>query len=511
MSRAGQAGEPTGRRASTHPGAAAGTARSRTVVGAVRARAALGVVLTLATVGALAGCTDRADPDGSRTDGRSDSRTDSRGTAGVGDPYFPTYGNGGYDVAGYALRVRYDPATDRLDGTATITATSTGPLTRFNLDLVGLTVTTVTVDGRAAGHRRDGAELVVTPADRIAADRRFTVEVRYAGVPATVTSPELGNGGFLHTSDGAVAVGQPQSASTWFPVNDHPSDKATYVIEVTVPDGLAALSNGEPTGRTSADGWTTWKWAERTPMASYLSTLVIGEYRVSTGEHKGRPVVTAVAAGLPADGPAARSIARTTEIADYLESVFGPYPVTAYGGIAIDDPRVGYALETQSRPVYGPGFFRDGRPNLDVVVHELAHQWFGNSVSIRRWPDIWLNEGLASYAEWLWAEHTGGQTVHRSFELQYAVTDWSKPTLDPGRAELFSTAVYQRGALAVHALRRTVGDDTFFRILRTWTAERRDGTVVTADLVALAERVSGRSLRPLFDAWLVGTTAPDVP
>ncbi|WP_416902409.1 M1 family metallopeptidase [Micromonospora echinospora] len=457
------------------------------------------VVLALAAVPTLAGCTPKADPAG------------DEGAAGIGDRYFPRYGNGGYDVAGYDLRVRYDPATDRLDGTTTVTATSRQALTRFNLDLVGLTVSSVTVDGRPATHRRDDAELVVTPAERIAPGRRFAVVVEYAGVPGTVTNSGLGEGGFLHTSDGAVALGQPESASTWFPVNDHPFDKATYDVEVTVPDGLAAVSNGVPEGRTSAGGWTTWKWAERTPMASYLSTLVIGEYRVRTGEHKGRPVVTAVAAGLPADGPAARSLDRTTEIADYLETLFGPYPFESYGGIAVADPRVGYALETQSRPVYGPGFFADGQPNPNVVAHELAHQWFGNSVSVARWSDIWLNEGFATYAEWLWTEHTGGRTAQQSFERQYAVTDWSMPTLDPGPARLFSTAVYQRGALTVHALRRTVGDDAFFRILRTWTLERRNGNATTGDLVLLAERLSGRSLRPLLDAWLVGDTAPAMP
>ncbi|MEN3610344.1 M1 family metallopeptidase [Plantactinospora sp. ZYX-F-223] len=460
-----------------------------------------GVLVVLLVVLSPGGCTG----------GRDEQAGGFRpGAPGVGDPYFPTYGNGGYDVASYRLQVRYDPATDELTGDATIEATATQDLSRFNLDLAGLTVSSVQVDGVDATHARSEDELVVTPATGLGKGRRFGVRVRYSGKPAPVTTPDLGSGGMLHTSDGAVALGQPESASTWFPVNDHPLDKATYQIEATVPEGLAALSNGTPGGSSTDAGWTTWRWAERAPMASYLVTLVIGKYRVSTGTHAGKPLVTAIAASLPAGGPAERSLARTGEIADFLATRFGPYPFEAYGGIALADSRIGYALETQSRPVYGPAFFTEG-PNLEVVAHELAHQWFGDSVSIRRWSDLWLNEGFASYAEWLWSEHDGGPSAQTMFEREYAITDWAEPALDPGRSGIFSRAVYKRGALAVHALRRTVGDETFFRILTTWTAEKRDGNASTADLVAHAERVSGKPLRPLFDAWLSGTTAPPMP
>lgn len=465
----------------------------------ISARVRPGLALVVAAV-LLAGC-PAADPDGDFRPGAAD----------VGDPYVPGAGNGGYDVEHYRLGVDYDPPSDRLSGRAVVTAVATQPLSRFNLDLHGLEVTAVGVDGDRARHRRDGDELVVTPARGLAQGSRFSVEIEYAGRPGTQVNSPLGSGGFLHTEDGAIALGQPYSAATWFPVNDHPSDKATYDIEVTVPDGLAALSNGVPGERSSAGGRTTWRWSERAPMASYLTTLVIGAYRVETGVHAGKPIVTAVPERLPATGPEAVSLARTGEIADFLAERFGPYPFDSYGGVAVSDPRVGYALETQSRPVYGPGFFRSGQPNFGVVVHELAHQWFGDSVAVTRWRDIWLNEGFATYAEWLWEEHQGGRPAQGTFEWHYAMTDWSAPSLDPGPEHMFGSAVYQRGAMTVHALRRAVGDQAFFAILRAWTAERRGGNGTTDDFVELAERVSGKQLDGLFDAWLYGTTKPAVP
>ncbi|MEH0828243.1 MULTISPECIES: M1 family metallopeptidase [unclassified Micromonospora] len=472
-------------------------------------------LVTVAALG-LAGCGADPEPEPQRTPAGAPSPTAGRqftpGAAGVGDAYFPSYGNGGYDVGRYAVKVRYDPATDRLTGTATVQATATADLSAFHLDLAGLTVRKVTVDGAPARHAREADELVVTPAAGLTAGNGFTAEISYEGKPEPLRTEVLGEGGWLHTTDGAIALGQPESASTWFPVNDHPLDKATYDIEITVPKGLTAVSNGVPKGRSDADGWTTWKWSEAAPMASYLSTVVIGDYRVTTGEHKGRPVFSAVSSAL-GKGAADASMARTTEVADYLESVFGPYPFAAYGGVVVADDRIRYALETQSRPVYGAGFFRGGE-NTGVVAHELAHQWFGNSVSLAKWQDIWLNEGLATYAEWLWAEHRGTGTAQAAFDRRYAGSSsrlWQTPPADPGRANLFSESVYQRGGMTVHALRVAVGDPAFFRILKTWAAEKRNGNATTAEFVALAERVSGKQLDRLFDAWLRGTDRPPTP
>jgi aminopeptidase N len=243
-------------------------------------------------------------------------------------------------------------------------------------------------------------------------------------------------------------------------------------------------------------------------MASYLSTVVIGQYRVTRTAHDGKPMIIAIPESLPADGPAAQSMARTGEIADFLATRFGPYPFDAYGGIVVDDPRVGYALETQSRPVYGNAFFTSG-PNPVVVAHELAHQWFGDAVALQRWQDIWLNEGFATYAEWLWLQHEGGQTVDQSFERQYDRFDWTRPAGNPGVGNLFGAAVYQRGAMTLYAVHKAMGDEAFAGLLRSWPAAHRNGT--TAEFIAAAEKASGRDLGSLFQAWLYGTKQPPHP
>jgi aminopeptidase N len=430
------------------------------------------------------------------------------GAQGAGDEYFPTMGNGGYDVGRYALRLRYDPGTDVLSGQATIEATATYALSRFNLDFSAFDISAVRVAGTAATWQREGQrELVVTPAEPVATGRTFRVEVEYSGRPG---------GEFRHTADGALAVGEPESASDWYPVNEHPSDKATYDFEITVPSQLTVIANGVPGGTTPASdaGWHTVRWSATTPMAAYLSTLAIGRYRVSEGTYEGKPVYSAVDERIPAGGVADEALARTAEVTAYLATRFGPYPFEALGGV-ITAERLGFALETQTRPVYEKSFFEDSLPEAtSIVAHELAHQWFGDSVSVERWRDIWLNEGFATYAEWLWQEHDGGPTAQESFEDTYRSSNraiWEPAPGDPSARDLFSTSVYMRGGMTVHALRMTIGDDAFFRLLPEWTSSQRDGTGTTTEFIELAERISGTQLDDFFQSWLYTEAKPAYP
>ncbi len=550
----------------------------------------------------------------------------------------------------------------------------------------------------------------------------FTVVVHYAGVPETVPDGP----GFIATDDGAFVAGQPGGASTWFPANDHPIDKAAFRFDVTVPDGLDVTANGVLTGQAERDGRTTWTWKANEPMATYLATVAIGGYDSTSYEADGiwfwdsidtdlsDPVIATSRTGdqfafsgvadmtykrlartiaVPADGAelsfwvdrateedwdhvfveahtpgqddwttlpdlnghtdqdtgescpfwlaihpflahyqsvdggdacaptgstgdwwaatgdshgyeewtvdlaawtggtvevsisyvsddvvqgpgvavddidvstgegttsfeddgdaadgwtapgapagsianendwtvggpilaepgttlgdiAAGSLARQPEIIGFLAGVFGPYPFSAAGGIVVDAAGLGFALETQTRPIYSPVFFTDPLSGDNVVVHELAHQWYGDSLAVAEWRDIWLNEGFATYAEWLWNEREGLGTPDETFDILMGAINadspfWDLTIGDPGPDLLFDGRVYTRGAMTLHALRRAVGDDAFFRVLRRWADLQRGGNVTTGELVALAERISGQQLDELFEAWLYTPEKPN--
>jgi len=433
----------------------------------------------------------------------------SPGADGAGDEYFPKLGNGGYDVRHYALRVRYDPSTDVLTGRATIDAAATQSMSQFNLDFSGLKITALRAGGADATWRLDGGrELVVTPAVPLRAGQEFTIEAEYEGKPD--------GDGFHHTTDGALVAGEPASGADWYPTNEHPTDKATYDFEITVPDGLTAIANGVSRGVDAADpGWRTWRWAATTPMASYLSTIAIGKFRIFEGTYDGRPVYSAVDERLPAGGVADQAMQRTADVTGFLATRFGPYPFEALGGIVTSE-RLSFALETQTRPIYAPAFFnRTLSDATSIVAHEIAHQWFGDSVSLNRWRDIWLNEGFATYAQWLWEEHDGGRSAQAAFDDTYGAPAtaeiWTPPPGDPGEKNLFADSVYVRGGLTVHALRMTIGDDAFFRLLPEWTSAHKSGTGTTADFIALAEKLSGKELDAFFQAWLFSSAKPPYP
>jgi hypothetical protein len=660
---------------------------------------------------------------GSAWGDRGNPATFTPGAAGAGDPYFPLDGNGGYDVEHYLLDLQYDPATDVLAGSATISARATQNLSRFNLDLEGLTIASVRVNDVSAAWTRDGGELVITPSEGIRNHQRFTTKVVYSGVPETINDA-FGISGFIHTDDGELVIGQPHVADTWYPVNDHPSDKASYTFRMKVPAGLEVVANGVLEGESTQGGWTTWTWVAREPMASYLATASAGEFLLRRYQHRGITFIDAIdpdlygPTGTPRTGnqfaiaqvgePAFKRLARTIavpaggatmtfwikrdtepgwdhvfveahtvggndwttlpdlnghtssdtgsscpswlglhpflehyqadngdgtcrpagnsgvwrarsgesggyeqwridfgayagksvevsisyasdesvqlsgafvddivvstgagttsfeadgdtwdgwtvpgappgsppnpndwivgtaadtppplgpnidaslvrepEIIDFEESVFGPYPFNAAGGIVDDTSVIGFALENQTRPIYAKGFFSDPLQGDSVVVHELAHQWYGDSLAVARWQHIWLNEGFATYAEWLWSEHEGLGTAQEIFDFYYDVIPpeddfWQLIIGDPGPDHLFDFPIYARGAMTLHQLRLRVGDRDFFQILRRWAQSRRGDNVTTNEFIRLAESIAHQRLGDLFDTWLFTPGRPEV-
>ncbi|MFD5471836.1 M1 family metallopeptidase [Streptomyces sp. NPDC127105] len=438
----------------------------------------------------------------------------SPGAPGIGDPYYPYYGNGGYDVSHYDLRLKYQPATDELEGTATIEARTTQDLSSFDLDFL-LDVSEVRVNGATAAYASSGQhELVITPKKPLAKDTPITVVVRYSGVPSTKSA--YGFTTWHRTPDGGIAADEPEAAWWWFPSNDHPSDKATYDVSVAVPDGTQAISNGTLQSTGSQLGWTRYNWRQNKPQATYLATLAIGKFDITTGTSEGGvPVLNAYSRDLGDNAGAARaSVERTGEIVDWLCGYFGPYPFGSAGGY-VPNTTTGYALETQTRVYYSPKQFAGGS-NTSVVVHELAHQWYGDSVSLKGWKDIWINEGFARYAQWLWSEHEGEGTAQELADWVYASHPagdpfWTVAPGDPGPDDQFDIAVYDRGALAVQALRNEIGDKAFFALLKGWPQKHAYGNASVADFQKYAEQVSGKPLAALFDTWLFQPAKPAAP
>ncbi|MFE3450997.1 M1 family metallopeptidase [Nonomuraea sp. NPDC059194] len=431
------------------------------------------------------------------------------GAPGIGDSYFPNHGNGGYDARHYSLKLSYQPGADLLRGKATIVAKATQHLSRFNLDFL-LKVDSVKVNGRPATFAKTGLhELEITPAHKLRDGVPFVVEVTYADTPSKVPVPDE-TGGFtpwIATADGALALGQPQVAWWWFPSNDHPLDKATYDISITVPEGTQAISNGIKAKERTADGRTTTTWVMDKPMATYLATLFIGQLDVRTGRSSsGLPVTTAYSKNLGQyDAAAKESVEQTPQIVDWLSSQVGRYPFRSMGG-SVTSALPGFALETQTQPVYDPRFFAGG-PDTYVVVHENAHQWFGDSIAVKDWKHIWLNEGFATYAEWMWSEKLGEGTaaeVADFFYNDFPADDpfWQVKPGDPGMADLFHNATYYRGGMTLQALRTEVGDAAFFSIVKAWARKKAHGNAETAEFIALAERISGKQLDALFNTWL---------
>ncbi len=421
------------------------------------------------------------------------------GPASLGDPFFPDAGNGGYDVGSYDLDLAYTPDSAELEGVATITAAATQDLSSFNLDFRNLRVASVVVNDAAATFTHSGQELVITPAAGIPHGSTFTVVVRYDGRPRNVIDPDGSKDGWVKTDDGAFVASEPQGAPTWFPCNDYPTDKAMFSFEITVPKGVEAIANGELVGRQRAGNHTTWTYRTTEPMATYLATATIGQFRLDQDRVAGIPSVVGVDPRVAARSQSA--LRKHGAMLRLWRKLFGPYPFGQTGVIVDFAPKVGYALETQTRPLF------DKAADELTLAHELAHEWFGNSVSLERWPDMWLNEGFATWAEWRWTEAQGGETTAEALRYREKLPAgdnlWSfPPAVIPAPTALFSTPVYVRGAMTLEALRQSIGDRDFYATLRDWAAANAYANAGTDDFIATAEARSGTELDDLFERWL---------
>ncbi|MFC8272719.1 M1 family metallopeptidase [Streptomyces sp. NPDC057271] len=430
------------------------------------------------------------------------------------DPYFPDHGDSRYRVHRYELALEYRPGPNRLAGTARLSAiVGRAALTEFHLNLSEFKVGRILVNGRAPHYTHRGGRLRVRPAKPLPAGAAFTVEVHYAGNPKPVRSP-WGGLGWEELTDGALVASQPVGAPSWYPCNDRPADKASYQISVNTPSAYTVVAGGRLLTRTTKASTTTWVYEQSAPTSSYLVGLVIGMYQTVL---LGDPGLGGVpqSAHVPAHllPHFSRDFARQPAMMQLFEELFGPYPFGEYA-VVVADEELDVPVEAQGLSLFGANHVDGARGSERLVAHELAHQWFGNSVTIADWRHIWLNEGLAKYAEWLWSERSGGRSAAEQAALAHRMLTGLPQDLklaDPGRKLMFDDRLYERGGLTVHAVRCALGDTAFFRMLRDWATLHRNGVVTTAGFTAHVARYADGPVDDLLTAWLHEPALPPLP
>ena len=430
------------------------------------------------------------------------------------DPFFPEFGNNGIDVVQYDIDLDVDPAWGTIKGNTGLTIKALRRTTSFGLDLHGLNVTAVTVNGRAASFTRTGGKLNITPGRPVPAGGVMLVDVSYGGIPEALADPtapqdELFLGWFKYRK-ATYVVSEPVGASSFFPANDEPTDKAFYIFNITVPEGFTGVANGVLVGSKPVDGKRRFTWAMLEPMTTWLATVHVNKFRSDLSRAPdGTPIRVYAPFGIPQshiDG-----YAKAGEMLTYFETLIGRYPFGSYGSVVVADPILYYALETQAMSVFPAG---NDPPSEGLVAHELAHQWFGNSVSVAKWEDLWFAEGLATYFEFVW-EHRNDPAAFDAAMLDnydYVVDRKLKAAVVEAPDQLFSDRTYLRGAAALYALRLQVGDSSFFNLLRHIAQDNRGGSITSEGFIRTAVRFSGdASVRPLLEAWLYDDAVPELP
>lgn len=427
------------------------------------------------------------------------------------DPYLPHNGNLGYRISRYDLELEYKVAANRLTGTATLTATSYNQLRRFTLDLAStLSVSKVTVNDKRVRFSHRSRKLSITPDTPIPPGGAMTIVIRYSGTPRPIRGP-WGEVGWEELTEGALCANQPNGAASWFPCDDHPVAKAPYRISITTDSPFYALANGVLESKRTHAAQTTWVYNQVEPMPTYLASIQIGLYKKKVLATKPFPVHGLVPQRLLPNFEI--DFGKQLEMIEAFVEMFGPYPFPTYSVVVTEDD-LDIPIEATSLSIFGANHC-DGTQHAErLVAHELAHQWFGNSVTLAHWRDIWLHEGFACYAEWLWSQRSGGRSAAEWARVYYdklAANPVRTPLTDPGPRDMFDDWIYKRGALTLHALRLTIGDGNFFALLHRWTEKYRYGSVTTEDFITLAANFSTTSLGPLWDAWLFSAELPPFP
>ncbi|MFK5647803.1 M1 family metallopeptidase [Ornithinimicrobium sp. LYQ121] len=427
------------------------------------------------------------------------------------DPYVPGHGDLRYEVVHHDLTLTYALPSNRLEGEAVLLCRAAVQLSQVRLDLQ-LKPSKVTVSGRPVRRFRSGrGSLTVDLPGPVAAGTEFIVAVRYAGNPRPISMRGMDPAGWEELEDGVIVASQPHGAPSWFPCNDRPSSKSTYALTFTTAADYHVEFSGEPVSARRRGATRTWTFRQDEAIPAYLATVQIGRYRVVD-----QPAVVPLRVVGPADirpNGFSASFGLQPQMMAFFVAAFGPYPFSTYTAVITDDD-LEIPLESAALSTFGRNVATGDWDNVRLVAHEMAHQWFGNAVTAERWSDIWLHEGFACYAEWLWSEESGGRSAQEWAGHHHAVLagqSQPQPLVDPTPALMFEDWVYKRGALTLHAVRAEVGDDVFLEVLRSWVARHRGGTVTTPLFEAHCAAVSGRDLGDLFTAWLRKRSLPPLP
>lgn len=423
------------------------------------------------------------------------------------DPYLPGHGDRSFSVDHYHLDLDYRPAGNRLSGTATLSCRAEADVEAITLDLAGLEAAKVAVDGARVKYTHRGTRLQVRTGP-LAAGSDFEVSVKYGGSPRPLRLPGLGAAGWEELTDGVIVAAQPHGAPTWYPCNDRIDDKATWSLTIAAPADYTVAFSGTALASLRSGSSLRWRFEQTAPMAPYLATLQIGRYR-SIAQEAAVPMSVLAPARLHGAGLTAAFGDQPTMLAVFSE-LFGPYPFASYTTVITDDD-LEIPLESQALSTFGANFCTGEWEAVRLVAHELAHSWFGNAVTAAGWRDIWLHEGFACYAEWLWSEHAGLTSTEDRARHHYRKLAGLPQDLvlaDPGPAEMFDDRVYKRGALTLHALRGRAGDEEFFDLLRSWVSEHTGGSVTTADFVAHCRTRIGEDAAELVADWVEQPALP---
>jgi len=426
----------------------------------------------------------------------------------VGDSFYPLLGNSGYDVLHYDIDLDVEPSANTIDAVTTLTAVAAADLAAFNLDFHGLNVSRVAVNGTETGFSRDGQELTIELVEPISSGAQFTVAVSYSGTPQPIDDPGVPYKALgWHSDQGVIyTASEPSGSMTWYPSNNHPTDKANFTFRITVPDGVTAAATGLLTDEISANGRTTTTWQMNDPMATYLAAVYIGDFeRHEQRLDNGLLIRDYVPRG--SDASVLDSLAVAPEAIRFFEEILGPYPFDAYGTIVMPFP-LGFALENQTLSIHGPDTVYPY-----VIAHEVIHQWMGDSVTVDDWSHIWLHEGFAHYLGLMFIADFTGQELEALMageHLELTAAETSPPGAIQAH-ELFDfNTVYRRGALTLHALHTLVGDDLFFSIVRTHYDQSAGGNTNTDLFLEIVDDLAGTGAVSLVESWLYDPEMPGI-